>query len=220
MFRSGTPLFLPMLKIYAVPISLYCAKLRIVLRHKQLDWEEVPPPGGYGSDEYRQRVPAGNLPALEHDGLLIADSEAIAEYLNEEFPVPDMLPGNPGQRAHIRSLSRFHDTRLEPAVRALFPHIAAPDSEPDELNRLWSVLKLRLHQIDGLLPFAPRILTLGDCGLPITATWIDALTHHFKFEPIINTTFQNYLRQLQQHDAVSTELKDYRPRLNKWLASQ
>jgi glutathione S-transferase/maleylpyruvate isomerase len=47
-----------MLRIYAIPVSLYCAKLRILLRHKGLTWEEVPPPGGFGSAEYRATVPA------------------------------------------------------------------------------------------------------------------------------------------------------------------
>ena len=45
-----------MLTVYTVPISLYCAKLRIVLRHKQLEWNEQMPPGGYGSDEYKTVV--------------------------------------------------------------------------------------------------------------------------------------------------------------------
>ena len=94
-----------MLKLYAIPISLYCAKLRIVLRHKQLDWEEIPPPGGYGSEEYKALVPAGNLPGLDHDGLMLGDSEAIAEYLNEAFPDPEMLRGTIEQRAKIRAFS-------------------------------------------------------------------------------------------------------------------
>ena len=61
-----------MLKVYAVPISLYCAKLRILLRHKSLDWQEELPPGGYGSAAYREVVPSGNLPALVDGALLIA----------------------------------------------------------------------------------------------------------------------------------------------------
>ncbi len=68
-----------MLTVYTVPISLYCAKLRIVLRHKQLEWNEQTPPGGYGSNEYKTIVVSGNLPALVDGSLLIADSEAIAE---------------------------------------------------------------------------------------------------------------------------------------------
>ena len=70
-----------MLSVYAIPVSLYCAKLRILLRHKGLEWEEVPPPGGYGSDEYKRVAPSGNLPALRDGDLLLGDSEAIAEYL-------------------------------------------------------------------------------------------------------------------------------------------
>ena len=84
-----------MLAIYSVPISLYCAKLRIVLRHKKLEWNEQAPPGGYGSDEYKTVVASGNLPALVDGSLVIADSEAIAEYLEEKYPVPAMLPGEP-----------------------------------------------------------------------------------------------------------------------------
>ena len=82
-----------MLTIYAIAPSLYCAKLRILLRHKQLAWEEVPPPGGYGSDQYKRLIASGNLPALVDGSLTLADSEAIAEYLNELHPDPAMLPG-------------------------------------------------------------------------------------------------------------------------------
>jgi glutathione S-transferase/maleylpyruvate isomerase len=49
-----------MLTVYTVPISLYCAKLRIVLRHKKLKWDEQPPPGGYGSAEYKAIVVTEN----------------------------------------------------------------------------------------------------------------------------------------------------------------
>ncbi|MEO1115842.1 MAG: glutathione S-transferase N-terminal domain-containing protein, partial [Pseudomonadota bacterium] len=98
-----------MMKLYAIPVSLYCAKLRIVLRHKNLTWEEVTPPGGYGSETYKDLVPGGSLPALDHDGHLLSDSEAIAEYLNELQPEPDMLPGDILERARLRERSRFHD---------------------------------------------------------------------------------------------------------------
>ena len=38
-----------MLTIYSVPVAVYCAKLRIILRHKSIPFQELPPPGGYGS---------------------------------------------------------------------------------------------------------------------------------------------------------------------------
>lgn len=214
-----------MLKIYAIPVSLYCAKLRILLRHKGLEWQEEPPPGGYGSEEYKRLVPGGNLPALVHDGLLINDSEAIAEYLNEVFPEPAMLPaltgpGAAGARADIRSLSRFHDTRLEPAVRKMFQYVASDKRAPDRITDLWLDVEERLGQAERLLPVGPRALTLADCGLPITCTWINALSTHFEQKPLFQGKMQAYLEWVGEIQAVSVELADYRPRLEGWLANQ
>ena len=144
-----------MLTIYSVPISLYCAKLRIVLRHKKLEWNEQPPPGGYGSDEYKAIVASGNLPALVDGSLLVADSEAIAEYLEEKYPVPAMLPGEPSYRAKIRELSRFHDTRLEPEVRKLFGNLS-PDKRNPQLNTAQAIqINTRLLQLSELLEDLP-----------------------------------------------------------------
>ena len=209
-----------MLTLYAIPISLYCAKLRIVLRHKQLAWEEVPPPGGYGSDEYKALVPAGSLPALAHDGLLISDSEAIAEYLDEAFPDPPMLPGTAQERAKLRELSRFHDTRLEPSVRALFSHIAKSKREPEILESNWHSMMVRMGQITPLLPGETRPLTLADCGIPITMTWVDGLADHFGFAIPTTPELTDYLDRLSTHDAVALELADYRPKLKTWLDQQ
>ena len=209
-----------MLKIYAVPVSLYCAKLRVVLRHKELDWTEVAPPGGYGSEEYKAIVPAGNLPALDHEGLLLADSEAIAEYLNETFPEPEMLPGDVNDRAKARERSRFHDTRLEPAVRMLFALIAKEKRNAEFVDSQWTIVQTRLEQCEALLPETIDNLTLGDCGYPITCAWIDALAKRFSKQPPFSIRVRAYLDQVEKHPAVSAELAAYRPRLDEWLSTQ
>lgn len=208
-----------MLKLYAVPVSLYCAKLRIVLRHKQLEWEELPPPGGYGSQAYKALVPGGSLPALEHDGQLLSDSEAIAEFLNELQPEPDMLPGGTLERARIRERSRFHDTRLEPALRALFPMIGR-DPGAEAVLEKWSALAERLDQIEPLLPQASPHLTLADCGVPVTCLWIAELARHFQVPSIVSACMQRYLEGLNAHNAVASELAQYAPRLKTWTASR
>lgn len=208
-----------MMKLYAIPVSLYCAKLRIVLRHKNLTWEEVTPPGGYGSETYKDLVPGGSLPALDHDGHLLSDSEAIAEYLNELQPEPDMLPGDILERARLRERSRFHDTRLEPALRALFPMIARqPDEE--EISGKWAVLSERLAQMETLLPETTPRLTLADCGLPLTCLWIAELATHFRKDAILSRRMQAYLESLNAHGAVIDELSQYTPRLKAWMASR
>ncbi len=210
-----------MLTVYALPISLYCAKLRILLRRKDLDWREVPPPGGYGSDEYKAIVPSGNLPAIVDGDLLIADSEAIAEYLNEKHPDPPMLPEEAGQRAKKRERSRFHDTRLEPELRKLFPHIAPRRRDPALAETQSRKISERLDQFAIMLgddgPEFDDMLTLGDCGFPITFTWIEALGPMLGLAVEWPETVVTYRNSLAVHAAVATELADYRPRLAEWL---
>jgi glutathione S-transferase len=49
--------------------------------------------------------PSFLVPALEHDGIKIWDTLAIAEYLNELFPNAGLLPSDRKARAHCRAIS-------------------------------------------------------------------------------------------------------------------
>ena len=213
-----------MLTVYAIPVSLYCAKLRILLRHKKLVWEELPPPGGYGSDEYKKIVASGNLPALFDGELMIADSEAIAEYLNEKFSDPPMLPVEIDSRARVRERSRFHATPHEPEVRVLFAHIA-PDSRSSSVAEVQSkAITARLREFSTMhlepRPGDREILPLGDCGFPITCAWSDALIPVLGLSVEWPDNVSDYRIDLARHRAVAQELHDYGPKLEKWLMSQ
>ncbi|MCV2873061.1 glutathione S-transferase family protein [Defluviimonas sp. WL0050] len=203
-----------MLKLYAIPVSLYSAKTRIALRFKGLDWKEIAPPGGYGSAEYKRIVASGNLPALDHDGFLIADSEAIAEYLEERFPEPPLLPKNAQDRTRMRERSRFHDTRLEPALRALFGNLAADRRDADLNARQSIAMSERLGQFARLLDAAPDLaFGLGDCGFAVTFAWIDALTQRLGLQIDWPDTVRSYQARLSDEAAVAAEFQTYLPRL-------
>ncbi len=210
-----------MLTIYAIPVSLYCAKLRILLRHKGLAWQEVSPPGGYGSDDYKKVVPSGNLPALRDGSLLIADSEAIAEYLDEIRPDPPMLTGTAADRAKLRERSRFHDTRLEPELRVLFAHLPGlPAAPTDLLDRQSKSLSARLAQLAQILaatPDAGSELTLAECGFPITFAWISALQPRMALEIDWPEAVHAYHQRIENLGAVAEEMADYRPKLTAFL---
>lgn len=213
-----------MLQIYAVPVSLYCAKLRILLRHKGLEWEEIPPPGGYGSQAYKKVMPSGNLPALTDGNLSIGDSEAIAEYLEEKHPSPEMLPDNPVDRAKVRERSRFHDTRLEPEVRKLFPHVLPGDRNDDLVRQQADAIQVRLDQLEKLTSNISREisaqLTLGDCGYPITFAWLDMLNVPLGLNLTYPYGVLEYRERLEAVSAVSQELSDYRPKLKSWFSER
>ena len=213
-----------MLRIYSTPESLYCSKLRILLQHKQAKWLEITPGGGCGSAQYRDMIPTGTMPALVDGDLVLADSEAIAEYLNERLPDPAMLPASLIARAKCRERSRFHDTRFEPEVRALFPHIG-PGQIDSEVSTIQSEkLSLRLQQLSRLLEsdntLEPGFLSLGDCGFPISFAWLDAFTPVMGLEIEWPRGVRNYREQIHTHAAVSKVLTDCRPAIERWMRSK
>lgn len=203
-----------MLTVYAIPQSLYCAKLRIALRAKGLRWHEIPPPGGYGSKAYKAVVPSGNLPALRAGDLLLADSEAIAEFLDETYPHPPLMPRRAPERARMRERGRFHDTRLEPALRALFGSIKAPDAALSAAQSV--VISDRLAQL-ARMDLGDLDFGLGDCGYPISFAWIDALTPVLGLAIAWPDAVLAYRARIEAETPVAEELASYVPVLQAWL---
>ncbi|MBX9709033.1 MAG: maleylacetoacetate isomerase [Caulobacteraceae bacterium] len=59
------------------------------------------------SPAYRAINPQGLLPSLVlDDGTVLTQSLAICEYLDETFPNPPLLPGDPVERAHVRAFAQ------------------------------------------------------------------------------------------------------------------
>jgi len=209
-----------MLTIYTVPVALYCAKLRILMRHKGMQWEELAPPGGYGSQEYRAIVPSGNLPAMVHDGFMLADSEAIAEYLEEAFPDQPMLPDTIQLRAKAREKSRLHDTRLEPAVRALYPQVAHDTRDAARVADGGDLITRHLEALDLLLasdPLPRERLWICDCGFAATFAWIKAFEEAMALKVTWPARVAAYANRLQRFKAVMDELTAYRPAMDAYL---
>lgn len=201
--------------LYAVPHSLYCAKTRILLRAKGLEWQECSPaqdPVGFAAAS-----PFGNLPALRHGDFGLSDSEAIAEYLDEVFPAPPMLPQTPEARARARERGRFHDTRLEPAVRALFPRVAKPDGAA--AGAAMAAVSNRLAQLAALLTH-PLPFGLGDCGFAPTFLWIDLLAQDCGVLPCWPDAVLRWRGALEAEPAVAQELAAYRPHAAAWMSEK
>jgi glutathione S-transferase len=208
--------------LWGLPVSLYTAKVRIALRHKGVAWREQAPPGGYASAEYRARVPQGTIPAIEHGGSRLADSEAILEWLDERFPDPPMLPGNAEARAVQRMIGRYHDTRLEPALRALFPMLGRRPVA--EMGEPLTLLARRLDDLAALPRPAPLAggnrLSLADCGFPVTFAWIEALSPAFGLGVSIPAALDDWRAALAAEPAVAAEIGPYRGHVAAWIAGR
>lgn len=209
-----------MLTIYSVPVAAYCVKLKILMRHKSIPYTELPPPGGYGSDTYKAIVPSGNLPAMIHDGFILADSEAIAEYLEDAFPEIPMLPANMQERAKARELSRSHDTRLEPAVRAMYPQVAYDTRDMKIVKDGGAAISKHLSALALLLEASPldtSRLWLCDCGFAVTLAWIKAFEDALGLPITWPDIVREYDARLNSIPDVAAELLAYRPAMDAYL---
>src|ERR1051325_3049232 len=59
--------------------------------------------------------PTGRVPVLHHDGLVVWDSLAICEYINELFPAAQLWPADRAKRARARAISaEMHSSFVPP----------------------------------------------------------------------------------------------------------
>lgn len=87
-------------------------RVRIALALKGLEYEQVAHDlrtGAQGAEAYAALNPQKLVPALEVDGpeterLVLTQSGAIIEWLDERFPDPPLLPPDPDGRAQVRAM--------------------------------------------------------------------------------------------------------------------
>ena len=213
-----------MMILYDLPISSYGCKTRILLRHKNLQWQSVAPPDGYGSPAYCQIIPAGTIPALDDDGFKLCDSEAIAEYINEIAPTPAMLPVGAKDRATARSLSRFHDSRIEPVLRAYFGQVAPANRDAGFIQDNANLLQTRFDQLAKMVIPAPFLcgntLGLADCGFVPSFAILDRLQPLLGFSIQLAESLRAYETALANHPSVKDELADYYDAFDSWVAAK
>src|SRR5205823_2218755 len=85
----------------------YCARVRIVLAEKGLEYETVAIDLADRPDWLYEKNPIGKVPVLEEDALCLPESAVIMEYLDERYPEPALMPTDPADRARVRLLHAF-----------------------------------------------------------------------------------------------------------------
>jgi glutathione S-transferase len=90
----------------------YCARARIVLAEKAIPHETVVVDLDDRPAWIYEKNPLGRVPVLEEGEFLLPESEVIAEYLEERFPDPPLLPADPAERALARLAVKRFDDRL------------------------------------------------------------------------------------------------------------
>lgn len=211
-----------MIIVYGNPLSTYCAKVRVVLRHKRIDFEDRAPPDGYGSPAYRRIIPLGTIPGMLDGTLALSESEAIAEYLEETRPQPAMLWGDAASRARIRMLSRVHDCWVEPQLRALYAHADPTRRDAAVVEQRCAELHRRLEAFAACASPQPWIagtaLSLADCAWATTLVQAELLLEALGVTFMLPAVLTPWRAALERHAAVAPGIAPCRAAMQAWLA--
>ncbi|CAB3744630.1 glutathione S-transferase family protein [Paraburkholderia rhynchosiae] len=91
--------------------SPFCAKVRKVLRHKEIEYSVVDYNGLLGR-KAASLSPVGQLPVLDFDGERVQDSTDIVAFLEARVPLPSVMPMEPKSRAFAMLIEDWADESL------------------------------------------------------------------------------------------------------------
>lgn len=97
------------MQLYHYWRSTAAYRVRIALQLKNIECELLPVDlvadgGQQHSDTYRQLNPAGLVPTLIDGEVVLHQSMAILQYLEDRFPEPSLLPSMPAAKAKVLAL--------------------------------------------------------------------------------------------------------------------
>jgi glutathione S-transferase len=103
--------------LYHLWVHPFSRKVRIILAEKGLAFELREERIWQRRTEFLMLNPAGDVPVLvEPDGVTLANSQVIAEYLEERYPEVNLLGEDPVQRAETRRLVSWFDLKFNREV--------------------------------------------------------------------------------------------------------
>ncbi|TML85828.1 MAG: glutathione S-transferase family protein [Actinobacteria bacterium] len=184
-----------MLTLYDAARCPYCARVRIVLAEKGVEFETVE----IDLDDrpawiYEKNV-TGRVPVLEEDAFVLPESAVIMEYLEERYLEPPLLPAD----AAARALARVEIFRFD---RLSTPYYAVRRGDESARPRL----ERALAELDALLEAQP-FLTGGEYGLADIAyvPWIFRARSQLGLDLEPWPAVVEWVGRLQERPAVAAE---------------
>lgn len=147
--------------VHTIPGSPFARAVLAALEEKGAPYRVASvAPGTLKQDPHLSRHPFGRMPAVEHDGFALYETQAILRYIDRVFPAPALTPSDPRAAARMDQVMNISDWYLFQGVGNIiaFQRVVGPQLmglTPDEAACAEAMP--RAHQV-----FAELNRLLGD----------------------------------------------------------
>jgi len=174
-------------RLYHVPLSPFCRKVRLTLAEKRIEVELLEERYWERGPDFLRRNPAGKVPVMRHAGRVLSESQAICEYLDETVPTPPLMPRDALARYEVRRLCGWFDDKFHAEVTAKLVHERVTkkitgDGYPDSKNVKAGAQAIRYHMdylswlLDQRRWLAGDAMTLADFAAAAHLSCLDYIS--------------------------------------------
>ncbi len=206
-------------RLFHVPLSPFCRKVRLSLAEKKIEVELVEERYWEQDPDFLRRNPAGKVPVLKMNGLTLAESAAICEYIEEVHPEPALMPPTAEGRFEVRRLVAWFDDKFHHEVtsKLLYERVNKKLMKlgyPDSKNVKSGAQKIKYHLdymgwlLDQRRWLAGDAMTLADFA---AAAHLSALDYISDVDWNRNSVVKDWYAKIKSRPAFRGILADQVP---------
>jgi glutathione S-transferase len=109
-----------MIELYQFEMSHYCEKVRLILDYKGLAYKKVEVTPGVGQFDLYRMAGQRQVPVIKDGNMVVADSTAIAKYLDEKYPDRPVIPTEAKLKAVCLMMEEWADESIGVKARTAF----------------------------------------------------------------------------------------------------
>ena len=186
-----------MITLYDADRCPYCARVRIALAEKGIEYETVEVDLDDRPAWIYEKNPLGRVPVLEEDTFVLAESAVIDEYLDDRYPEPPLWPADPAERA----LGRMLVFRFDELSRPYYALRRGEDGAADRLD-------VALAGLDGVLQ-GQSFLSGREFGLADIAyvPWILRARDRLDVDLSRFSALADWVARLEERPSIAAEIE-------------
>lgn len=215
-----------MIRLCGFAASNYYNKVKLALIEKGIGFEEqlVYPSQ---EEELLADSPMGKVPYLRLAQGTLAESQAIAEYLEDRYPEQPLYPTGLFERAKVRELIELIELHLELPARRLYGEafFGGKPASDDTKKEVEVLLRKGLKAFERLAQFSPFVAggsyTHADCAAIVhlpTVAGVTKIVYGADMLAAMVPTAAPYLKAMSERPATKTVNEAHKANLEIYLA--